>query len=225
MQPSVVLVVVIVLAVVVIGVAVARAAGGPSSPAQLPDSLRNQPIDGDVLARIRQLLGEGKKIQAIKELRESRPGMGLKDAKDLVEAIEAGFEPGVGYAAPVGPAVGPGQAPGGEVLARVRQLLGEGKKIQAIKEYRASRPGVGLKEAKETVEAIEAGYEPAAASVAAAPAAAPEPSQVAAAGASDLAKRVRELRESGQETLAIRLVCDETGMGILDAQKFVRSLD
>jgi hypothetical protein len=28
----------------------------------------------------------------------------------------------------------------------------------------------------------------------------------------------------GQEVQAIRLVCDETGMGIADAQKFVKAL-
>lgn len=102
-------------------------------------------------------------------------------------------------------------------LFRIRQLLGERRKIQAIKELRDSQPGLGLKEAKELVEAIEAGHEP--------PVLGPGPNPQPAAGpSSDLAERVRQLRDSGQETLAIRLVCDETGMGIIDAQKFVQSL-
>ncbi|GAB3411804.1 ribosomal protein L7/L12 [Flindersiella endophytica] len=212
MQPSVVLVIVIVVVFVGIGVAVARASGRSSSP---PPAVGEVPED--TMFQIRQLLGEGKKIQAIKVLRDSRPGMGLKDAKDYVEALQAGHEP---------PPTG-GLRTGGshdveltpDLLFRVRQLLGENKKIQAIKELRAGRPGMGLKEAKDLVEAIEGGYEPPV-TAAEPPAAQPQ----VPAGSSDLAARARELRDSGQETLAIRLVCDETGMGILDAQKFVRSL-
>jgi len=46
----------------------------------------------ELLAELRNLLGRGKKIPAIKLLRE-RTGLGLKDAKDLAEAIERGYEP------------------------------------------------------------------------------------------------------------------------------------
>lgn len=49
----------------------------------LTDSQRNQ-ING--------LLQRGSKIEAIKIYREST-GVGLKEAKDAVEAIEAGLEP------------------------------------------------------------------------------------------------------------------------------------
>jgi ribosomal protein L7/L12 len=213
MQPSVVLVVVIVVVVLVVGVAVARAAGGSGSP---PPSVGEVPED--TMFQVRQLLGEGKKLQAIKVFRESQPGMGLKDAKEYVEALQAGHEPAV--------AVGRSRAGGShqvelgpDLLFRIRQLLGENKKIQAIKELRDGQPGMGLKEAKDLVEAIEGGYEPPVT------AAEPPPEPQVPAAPSDLAARVRELRGSGQETLAIRLVCDETGMGILDAQKFVRSLD
>ncbi|GAA2721404.1 ribosomal protein L7/L12 [Actinocorallia aurantiaca] len=46
----------------------------------------------ELLAEIRRLLAREKKIPAIKLLRE-RTGLGLKDAKDLAEAIERGYEP------------------------------------------------------------------------------------------------------------------------------------
>ena len=38
---------------------------------------------------VRDLILEGKKINAIKAFRDQNPGVGLKDAKDAVEAIEA----------------------------------------------------------------------------------------------------------------------------------------
>jgi hypothetical protein len=40
-------------------------------------------------SELRRLIGEGKKIHAIKLVRE-QTGLGLRDAKDLVEAMEAG---------------------------------------------------------------------------------------------------------------------------------------
>ncbi len=48
--------------------------------------VRALPMSEPTLFRIRQLLGERRKIQAIKELRDSQPGLGLKEAKELVEA-------------------------------------------------------------------------------------------------------------------------------------------
>lgn len=41
-------------------------------------------------SEIDELLRRGKKIQAIKRYRELHPSMGLKDAKDAVEARERG---------------------------------------------------------------------------------------------------------------------------------------
>jgi hypothetical protein len=97
-------------------------------------------------------------------------------------------------------------------LARIHQLLAQRKTILAIKELRQAS-GLGLKDAKDLVEAIERGHIPPA------PAGfAPERMK------SDLADRVRRLRDSGREMDAVQLVCDETGMRIVDAQTFVRSL-
>lgn len=205
-----VLIVLAVILGVVIGTTFANRSGGPRPTLSVP-------LREERLARIRQLLGEGKKIEAVKELRAAQPRLRLKEAMALVDAIEAGYEPPVSNPErqPAGGSQELGLSP--ELLYRIQQLLEERKKIQAIKELRDARPGLGLKEAKELVEAIEGGYQP---PVLDDPA--PEPAPVAPPSA--LAERVRQLRDSGQETLAIRLVCDETGMGILDAQKFVQSL-
>lgn len=90
--------------------------------------------DADLVALVR----DGNKIEAVKLYRE-RHGVGLKEAKDAVEALEEGRQP----AAP------PAPAEDGDVL----ELLQAKRKIDAIKIYR-ERHGVGLKEAKDAVEAL-----------------------------------------------------------------------
>jgi ribosomal protein L7/L12 len=97
-------------------------------------------------SEIRELLAAGRKIEAIRLYRE-RYGVGLKEAKDAVEAFERG--------APLPPAPSPpssGLSDDPELAALIDPLLREGRLIQAIKEYRHRRP-VGLKEAKEIIEA------------------------------------------------------------------------
>ncbi|WP_169977801.1 ribosomal protein L7/L12 [Tautonia rosea] len=102
-----------------------------SKPFEFPDDLRS---------RLRTLLDQGQTIEAIKLFR-SHTGAGLKQAKDAVEAIGRGEQDLIpdGNAGPLE----------GELLA----LLGQGKKIEAIKRYREAT-GVGLKEAKDAVEAL-----------------------------------------------------------------------
>ncbi len=95
-----------------------------------------QEIDG--------LLAAGDKIAAIKLYRE-RSGADLKTAKDAVEARAAGAA-GRQAAAPTGDAAGDWQA--------VDAALFAGRKIEAIKRHR-ERAGLGLKEAKDVVEARE----------------------------------------------------------------------
>ena len=94
------------------------------------------------LGAVADLLRSGQKIEAIKRYREL-VGVGLKEAKDAVEAMERG------EAVPVAPLV---SAP----TASVHDLLREGRKIEAIKLYR-EQSGLGLKEAKDAVEAMELG--------------------------------------------------------------------
>jgi ribosomal protein L7/L12 len=90
--------------------------------------------------QIRVLLGQGRKIEAIKVFREAT-GAGLAEAKEAVEALEKGQDPLS--------RVKPGDGLESEVLA----LLEQGKKIEAIKVYR-NRSGAGLKDAKDAVEAL-----------------------------------------------------------------------
>lgn len=95
------------------------------------------------LGPVADLLRSGQKIEAIKRYREL-VGVGLKEAKDAVEAMERG------EAVPVATSVS--AAP----TASVHDLLREGRKIEAIKLYR-EQSGLGLKEAKDAVEAMELG--------------------------------------------------------------------
>jgi len=95
-------------------------------------------------ADIDLLLQQGRKIEAIKLYRE-RTGVGLAEAKEAVEAMATGQEP-----------------PAGRTIdsaweAELISLLERGQKIEAIKLYR-QRHDVGLKGAKEAVEALAAGH-------------------------------------------------------------------
>lgn len=92
-------------------------------------------LPSDVVAAIRS----GHTIKAIKLLREAR-GMGLYEAKEAVDAYARGN-------AGVGPSIDRGDIPA-EVVAAIQA----GHKIQAIKRLREVR-GIGLKEAKQAVEA------------------------------------------------------------------------
>lgn len=98
--------------------------------------------DTNLDAELRVLLGSGHKIDAIKRYREVT-GAGLAEAKEAVEALERGE--------PV-----PGKRPGDSGLeTKIVSLLQGGKKIDAIKLYR-EKTGVGLKEAKDFIEALAA---------------------------------------------------------------------
>jgi ribosomal protein L7/L12 len=105
--------------------------------------------DADALERIKALAQAGQKIEAIKLYRQAS-GVGLKEAKDAVEAIQAGQPVTLTRAT---------SAPLDEksaLLVSVKLLLQAGNKIEAIKVYRQAT-GLGLKEAKDAVEAMEAG--------------------------------------------------------------------
>lgn len=90
--------------------------------------------------RVRSLLAEGRKIEAIKVYREATSA-GLKEAKDAVEALDRDGEfPAVG---PLGPGV----------EREIASLLEQNEKIEAIRVYR-ERTGADLKTAKDAVEAL-----------------------------------------------------------------------
>jgi ribosomal protein L7/L12 len=93
-----------------------------------------------------QALERGQLIEAIKLLRQAR-GLGLAEAKHAVEAHARGAQPRPGQA---------GMAHAGQ-SGEVMEALRSGNKIEAIKRMRANT-GLGLKEAKEAVDALEGNF-------------------------------------------------------------------
>ncbi|MGI8332099.1 ribosomal protein L7/L12 [Actinomadura scrupuli] len=94
---------------------------------------------------------------------------------------------------------------------RVRALMSRGQKINAIKLVR-EETRMGLKEAKDYVEAMAAGR------IAAAP-------WGGAPGRSPLSERVRSFKAAGDPASAVALVRAETGMTQSEAERFVDALD
>jgi ribosomal protein L7/L12 len=111
--------------------------------------------DADEFRAVREQIARGNKIEAIKIYRE-KTGVGLKEAKDAVEAMEAGRPVIVQQVTLVGAsaAAGAGFASSAEMMDEVKRQLRKGNKIEAIKTYREYF-NVGLKEAKDAVDAVE----------------------------------------------------------------------
>lgn len=99
----------------------------------------------DPSERIAELIQQGRKIEAIKLLRETT-GIGLKEAKEAVEQL-SGETTGSAQARPE-----PMPRPG-SVSEEVQNLAHQGNKIEAIKLLR-EQTGMGLKEAKQRVDAV-----------------------------------------------------------------------
>ncbi|MEQ1773944.1 MAG: ribosomal protein L7/L12 [Burkholderiales bacterium] len=100
---------------------------------------------GNAEEAVRALLNSGHKIDAIKRVRE-QTGLGLKEAKDLVDAMEQG--------APVTlHAHASSSAFHGDLDSEARKLATAGHKLEAIKLVREQK-NLGLKEAKDYVERL-----------------------------------------------------------------------
>ena len=184
-----------------------RSWGGSLDRPPAPDQYRAPaepavPSETD-LAEIRALAARGNKIEAIKRVRQ-RTGLGLKEAKDFVEALAAGE----GGSLPV---VSAPAMPGTDEqeLAEIRALAARGNKIEAIKRVR-QRTGLGLKEAKDFVEALPA----------AGPATLPASIQ---RSAPDLVE-VHALALAGNKIEAIKRYRELTGVGLKEAKDYVDSL-
>jgi kynurenine formamidase/ribosomal protein L7/L12 len=89
---------------------------------------------------LRALMAAGRKIDAIKQYRAAT-GAGLTDAKNAVEALERAGSP---------PSRESTDSP---FESEILSLLEQGRKIGAIKLYR-EKTGVGLKEAKDFIDAL-----------------------------------------------------------------------
>jgi len=101
-------------------------------------------IDPQMQARLTELAGQGNKIQAIKDLRVAT-GLGLKEARDTVDAIAAGHD--------VSGVLLPRRDAPAATEERARELIARGRKIQAIKLIR-EETGLGLKEAKNVADGL-----------------------------------------------------------------------
>jgi ribosomal protein L7/L12 len=108
----------------------------------LPRTVRSVSLTASLEQEVRRLLDRGRKIEAIKRVREVT-GAGLKAAKDAVEAVGQGLTPVDAFA--------PEEPSPRELVELVRS----GNKIEAIKLYR-ERMGVGLKQARDAVERLGA---------------------------------------------------------------------
>jgi ribosomal protein L7/L12 len=105
------------------------------------------------LDEVQRLLHDGNKIAAIKAYHDAT-GVGLKESREAVDAMLAGTwrAPGKPLADPVADAA---EARLGSLYTgEVRRLLQGRNKIAAIKAYRDAT-GVGLKEARDAVDALE----------------------------------------------------------------------
>lgn len=105
--------------------------------------------DSKLPSNVLAALASGDTIVAIKLLREAS-GLGLKEAKDVIDAYQRG-DPFTIANANLTP----------DIPADVIQAMQRGKKIEAIRLLR-EHTGLGLKEAKDVVEAlnIERQYPP-----------------------------------------------------------------
>lgn len=157
--------------------------------------MAGQVDDGEDGRRLAQLVKEGRKIDAIKLVREIT-GCGLKEGKEAVEKLEQELTQGK-------PAPLPSAA---ELEAEVRSLLRNGDKIQAIKAVRDAT-GCGLKEGKEAVERLEQGLSlyPSA------------PEQIGV----ETEAEVRRLSRSGDKIEAIKRYREATGCGLKEAKDAV----
>jgi ribosomal protein L7/L12 len=101
-------------------------------------------LDPQTQARLTELVEQGNKIQAIKDLRAAT-GLGLKEAKDAVDAIAAGHD--------VSGVLLPHRDVPATAEERARELIAQGRRIQAIKLIR-EETGLGLKEAKNVADGL-----------------------------------------------------------------------
>lgn len=104
-------------------------------------------VAATLTSQVKELLAQGRKIDAIKLMRETN-GLSLEAARDSVEAIGKHGRPTLGELGMMS-TVRLAQELGNEV----HHLVAQGDKIEAIRLVR-DRTGLGLKEAKELVDRL-----------------------------------------------------------------------
>ena len=144
------------IAIAFVGVVVAnhRRGGAAPVPARPAPSVPADLASLDETAfrsRLIQEIDAGRTIEAIKWVR-ARTGLGLKEAKEVVDALAAG-DVGVTLERHPGQIAGLDDA---DFAASLVVEIAAGRKLEAIRLYR-ERTGLGLKQAKDAVEALERG--------------------------------------------------------------------
>lgn len=123
-----------------------RLAERPVAPGGIGQHLLRQgPEHESLVDECKRLLVAGKKIEALKLYRE-RSGLGLKEAKDVIDCIDQGKYEMLRARS--------SEDRTEEVITQCKQLLRHGHKIEALKLYRQSM-GVGLKEAKDVIDQLD----------------------------------------------------------------------
>lgn len=177
-------------------------------------------ISDEVKERIRTLLNEHRKIEAIKVLREAT-GLGLKGAKDIVDAMANGTPltqlVGSGNSSTsVDPSLSDRSSAG--VDAKVQMLVDQGRKIDAIRELR-QQTGLDLKHAKDIVDSMTAGVQFDSTILAnSTPASVAASSQTGTGSAIDEVKR---LIRAGKKHEAVQLYQQSSGLGLSRAKEEV----
>lgn len=167
-------------------------------------------IAGDPDEEVRRSVLEGRKIEAIKRYRE-QTGLGLRQAKEVVDALEQElFMPGSTSSRAA-------EDPDEEV----RRFVLEGRKIEAIKRYR-EQTGLGLREAKEAVDALEQELllpDPTSAFQR------DEGSEDARRATVEPGEEVRRYMLEGRKIEAIKRYREQTGLGLREAREVIERLE
>ncbi len=161
-------------------------------------------ISPDKEEQIRQLAQSGRMIDAIKEYRLIT-NAGLKEAKDAVEAIMRGS-----YVNGSAPESADAQSGFSSQQRQILDLMARDEKIEAIKLYRLWT-NVGLKEAKDAVEAMARGEA----------VAIPVPQNTT----TSTDDQIRALLAKKQKLEAIKVYRLATNLGLKEAKDYVEAIE
>lgn len=190
--------------------------GEPTPPPTPPPGIN---LEGDMV--LRQLITEKRRIEAVKYVREMT-GTGLKEAKDYVDWLSYQMRGG--------------ESGSSEVVAKkpmmsldaaahdfqVLDWLTQGNKLQAIKRVR-ELTGIGLREAKDFVEAIERGEIAVDRPITPPPPAYPAFPLAPEEAAND--PQVRDFLAQGRKIDAIKRVRELTSLGLKESKDLVEELE
>jgi ribosomal protein L7/L12 len=165
-----------------------------------PPPIRLDPATYD---EIRTLLDNGQKIQAIRRYREVTHA-GLREAKDAVEALEAG-------ALAMPPALDPALEHDIRATLQAGDALLQESKRDAVAYYR-DRTGGSEEEARQVVEAVYTAL-------------LRDETQAALPTASSVDQQIVALLHAGRKIDAIRRYREHSGKGLKESKEYVEALE